>query len=345
MSEGARKCPICAAQVPAGAASCPMCATPLSPEGTLTSAPAREEAPPTVAGDASSAQSEDDRLLAEHLSRSKVSGSTVRSRSHQPSAALMARMQRLQTWQANAKGLRVLVPTLPGWAEGVAATPAEEERWEEGVRGLERTAYKEISSALDLWQRESGSRLNRLEAYGLPSPTERRSLEEIQRALKAGDLDRALDLYQKVANVVVMKERNLDDAIESVEVVKVLSSDMEVLGIEAPWHDPGIAPRLESELRAGKVAEAHQEASELRKKALDLVSSTLPSRVNEAAERVAQEKGQGQDVGPEAALLAKAARALRQGRSEEALREMVRFHNRKTLDPFAMVEESLKGGG
>lgn len=344
MTESAQKCPVCGAEVLSGAPSCPMCSTPLSPEGKLTKDGAGAEGPAGASSSPVVHASEDDRLLAEHLSRTKPSGSGRKPRASGPSAALAARMQRLQNWRANAKGLRVVVPTLPGWAEGMSATPAEEERWEEGVRGLERTAYKEITGALELWQRESGGRLNRLEAYGLPSPTERRSLEEIQRALKAGDLDRALDLYQKVANVVLMKERNLDDAIESVEAVKVLSADLESLGIGAPWQDPGTAPRLESELRAGKVSEAHQEASELRKRAVDLVGETLGARINEAAERVAQEKGQGQDIMADAALLAKAARALRQGRAEEALREMVRFHSRKTLDPFAMVEESLKGG-
>lgn len=335
MSEKAQKCPICGAEVPAGASACPMCSTPLGTDGK-----------PAASGDLRSdpSPSEGPKTSEEKGPRPKGDApGGGRGRSRGPSASLQNRVAKLQKWRDLSKGLRVVVPTLPGWAEGMES-PADEERWEEGVRGLERTAYKEISQALDAWQRESGGRLNRLEAYGLPSPTERRSLEEIQRALKAGDLDRALELYQKVANVVVMKERNLDDAIDSVEALKVLTADFDALGIPTPWKDAGAAGRLEGELRAGKVSEAHQEATGLRKSASDLLARTLPSKVNEAAERVAQEKVQGQDVGGDVALLAKAARALRQGRSEDALREMVRFQTRRTLDPFAMVEEQLRGG-
>ncbi|MDE1821115.1 MAG: zinc ribbon domain-containing protein [Euryarchaeota archaeon] len=343
MTDSHRKCPICGADVAAGVTTCPMCSTPLTSEGKITSTPNPAEAPTVPRSSAAPTADDDHQLLNEHLSRTRSGGGRGRTRG--PSASLTQRMQRLQSWQEKARGLRVVVPTLPGWVEGMGSSAAEEERWEEGVRGLERAAYKELSAALEAWQRESTGRLNRLEAYGLPSPTERRSLEEIQRELKGGNLDRALELYQKVANVVIMKERNLDDAIDAVEAVKVLASDMEALGIPTPWKDLGAAPRLESELRAGKVSEAHEEANDLRKSAGEVLSQVLPPKVNEAADRVAQDKGKGQEVATEAALLARAARALRQGRSEDALREMVRFQSRKTLDPFAMVEESLRGGG
>ncbi len=317
-------------------------ATPSGGARSETETSTSSEGGPARGSSSASSAPDDAKLLADHLSRTKGTGGGS-GRSRGPSPALQSRIQRLQTWQERSKGLRVVVPTLPTWAEGMTSTPAEEERWEEGVRGLERTAYKEISTALEAWQKESQGRLNRLEAYGLPSPTERRSLEEIQRAIKAGDLDRALELYQKVANVVIMKERNLDDAIDSVEALKVLAADMDALGISPPWKDGGVAPRLESELRAGKVSEAHREAAALRQSAAEAIVGTLPSKVNEAADRVAREKGQGQDVGTDAALLARAARALHQGRAEDALREMVRFQSRKTLDPFAMVEAQLKG--
>lgn len=261
-----------------------------------------------------------------------------------PSPALQAQMDRLNSWQQKAAALRVIVPTLPKWVGGSAMSPADEERWEQGVQGLVRAAYKEIAQALETWQREEASRLNRLEAYGMPSPTERRSLEELGRTLKAADLDRSLELFEKVNTVVVMKERNLNDALDSVEALKLLSTDLEAVKLEAPWKDATVPAKLESEVRSGKVAEALQEANRLRKEAATLLSKALPSRVNEEADRIAAEKTQGADVKNEAALLARAAHALRQGRAEDALRDLVRYQGRRTLDPFAMVEQELKSG-
>lgn len=347
MTDEPRSCKICGAEIPKGALACPMCSTPVDwgPQkggegpGPVPSAPA---AVPSYAG-GSPKEGADPTAPLRGAGPRRDASSSAKVRG--PSPMLTQRMQKLASWQEKSRGLNVIVPTLPNWADGSATTAAEEERWEEGVLGLERTAYKEISGALDTWMREAGGRLNRLEAYGLPSPTERRSLEELGRSLKAADLDRALDLYQKTVAVVVMKERNLDEAIDSVEAVKVLSTDIEVVGLTLPWKDPGAGSRLENELRAGKVSEAYREAKDMRASARDLLSQRLPSKVNAAAELVANEKKQGQEVQQQAALLAKAARALRQGRAEEALREMVRFQSQRTLDPFAQVERELQGKG
>lgn len=291
---------------------------------------------------------EEEQLLNEQSSKGRSRGGgrggSRRKQPEGPSPALQAQITKLENWQQKSASLRVLVPTLPKWAQGSSMTPEDEERWEQGVQGLVRAAYKEISGALDAWQREAASRLNRLEAYGMPSPTERRFLDEIGRDLKVGDLDQALELYEKVSTVLAMKERNLNDALDAVEAVKLLSTDLDAVKLEAPWKDPTVAVRLETDIRSGKVSEALQEASRLRKDAATLLSSALPPRVNEAAEQIASEKAQGADVAQDAALLARAARALRQGRAEDALRDLVRYQGRRTLDPFAMVEQELKRG-
>jgi hypothetical protein len=334
VTEGTKPCPICGAAVPDGAASCPRCSTPLSVDGTVA-APAGDEGDPSLAALGGTGSPSGGRRRGAKGSASKGNG---------PSPALLAQMDRLESWQQKAASLRIVVPTLPKWVQGSAMSAADEERWEQGVQGLVRAAYKQISGALDTWQRDAGSRLNRLEAYGMPSPTERRSLEELGRTLKSADLDQSLDLYEKISTVVAMKERTLNDALDAVEALKLLATDLEAVKLEAPWKDATVPAKLESEVRSGKVSEALQEASRLRGEAAKLLNSVLPSRVNEEAERIASEKGKGSDVKGEAALLARAARALRQGRAEDALRDLVRYQGKRTLDPFAMVEQELKGG-
>jgi hypothetical protein len=307
--EAPSRCPVCQQPLPLGAQVCPACGTPLPPRGHSPADPGR-------AGERKGLSPE-------------VEG----------------RVQRLNRWRDSARGLRVQVPMLPGWVGGLASGDREEERFDEMLRGLERTAHHEIAQALEAWGREAAGRLNRLEAYGLPSPTERKSLETIDRALRTGDLDRALELYPRVDQVLGFKERNLNDAREALEGLNLLSADVEVLGLPPIWADAGLLARMERNLRTGRVPETLKQASDLRREAHEALLKVLPRRIREAADETAREKAQGRDVQMEAALLARAARAAYRGRAEQALRDLVRFQTQRSLDPFRMAEARARGDG
>ncbi len=248
------------------------------------------------------------------------------------------RVDRLGRWHEAARALNVHVPELPAWVEGLAGGEQQEERWDEMLRGLERSAHHEIAQALEGWGRDALSRLARLEAYGLPSPTERKTLEAIQRALRTGDVERALSLYPKVDQVLGFKERNLNDAREALEGLQLLAADVEALGLPVLWPDGGLLARLERNLKAGRAPETLKQASDLRREAQARLLKVLPARIQQAAEETAREKGAGRDVKMEASLLARAARAAHRGQAEQALRDLVRFQSQRSLDPFRIAE-------
>ena len=308
-NETPARCPVCQRPLPLGAQACPSCGTPL---------PARP-APRTGTGRPGEGKG--------------------------LSPEVEGRVQRLNRWRDSARGLHVPVPLLPGWVEGLASGDRDEERFDELLRGLERTAHHEIAQALETWAREAAARLNRLEAYGLPSPGERKSLEAVTRALRTGDLDRALETYPRVDQVLGFKERNLNDARDALEGLNLLSADVEALGLPPMWPDAGLLARMERNLRTGRIPETLKQASDLRREAHEALLKILPRRIREAADETAREKSAGRDVQREAALLARAARAAHRGRAEQALRDLVRFQTQRSLDPFRLAEDRARGDG
>lgn len=328
MTKGLPSCPACGAPVPRDASTCPACKAAL---------------PPQVKTEGEGTQELQALMAKATGSESRTSRSAKGKKSPGLSPRVQERFQRLVVWQEGAKRLGVEIPLLPGWAKEAAAEDQNEERWEEVLRGVERVAHVDITKALETWHHETAARLTRLEAYDIPSPNEKKNLLEVGRATRAGDLDRALELYQKVDRVVTLKERALDQARDDVESLGVLIADMRTMGLPLPADDPNIMGRLEADLRKGKVGETRAQVAELKEKAHASLIGALPPIVNAAAEKAAVDKAEGKDVSADVGLLARSARALRKGQPEEALRGVVKLRSQKLLDPFARAQDEATG--
>jgi hypothetical protein len=336
VSDGTTACKVCGAEMPPEASACPRCRAP-----RLVSAPPTSPSEPK--GKTTKAEEDLQALLSGMAGRAPRPSGSGKGGSTKLSPRLDEHFQRLQSWQEGARRLGVEIPLLPGWAREAASNAQEEDKWEETLRGLERVAHVDITRALEAWQKETASRITRLEAYGIPSPNEKKQLTEVGRTSRAGDLTRALELYQKVDKVVTLKERALDEVRDAVEAFGALVADLQAVGLPLPTEDTAIVATLEKQLRQGKVGEVRTLVTELREKAQETLTKGLPALVNEAAERTAGEKAQGKDVSQDVGVLARSARALRRGKMEEALRGIVKLRNQRLLDPFALAEDEATG--
>ncbi len=324
-------CSSCGGTIPPESDRCPTCHAPLP-------SPREPEGASSLGGPAA-------KDLHELLSR--VATEAAQEDSEAPLRTLSPRIEegfrRLETWRNGAAALGISLPHLPGWVRQAAALDADEERWDEILRTLERQAHTDIVRALEAWQRQTSARLTRLEAYEIPGTGERKWLLEVARATRAGDLVRALELRQKVDEVVHLKERSLDEALEDLENLGILVADMEGLSLHVPGETETSVGQLEGLLRHGKVGDARVRIQEARGVLEAHLQKDLPQLFREIDARLAREKGRGRSVKAEVALLARGLRALHQGHMVEALRFAVSLRNQKSLDPFALAEGEATG--
>jgi hypothetical protein len=239
-----------------------------------------------------------------------------------PVGELGRRQARLRQWQDQAEPLGVRVPQLPSWAEQAAGVGPDPDGWLEVMRGVERLAQRSVVAALELWERQTKSRLSRLEAYSVDGRLERDQMDDVLHAARTGEISQALTTYQQVDRVVALKERHLDQAREELERLVSLFRDMQALGLDPPAEPGEIADDLERELRSGRLAPLKQQLRALRQQALNRLKDGVPGYVSRYGEYLVRERAAGVAVEVEAAELARGARAFSDGHAEEALRRL-----------------------
>ena len=282
-------CPQCGSTLDGGEDSCPVCGAVIDPVAP-SAAPAADSEP---AGDAGTHSSEFSR-----------------------------RQARLRQWQEQAEPLGVRVAQLPSWAEGAARRSSDPDGWLEVVRGVERLAQRSVVTALEQWERQTKSRLSRLEAYSVDGRLEREQMDDVLHAARTGEISQALTTYQQVDRVVTLKEKHLDQARDELERLVSLFRDMQALRLEPPVDPAEIADDLERELRSGRLAPLKQQLRALRLQAINRLKASLPQYVSRYGEYLVHERSEGVAVEVESAELARGAKAFVDGRPEEALRRL-----------------------
>ncbi|HEV8048983.1 MAG TPA: zinc ribbon domain-containing protein [Thermoplasmata archaeon] len=245
--------------------------------------------------------------------------------SGEPSATggeLARRRARLRQWQEQAEPLGVRVAQFPPWAEVAAEAGPDPDGWLEVMRGVERLAQRNVVAALEQWERQTKSRLARLEAYSVDGRLERDQMDDVLHAARTGEVSQALTTYQQVDRVVTLKERHLDQARDELERLVSLFRDMQALGLDPPI-DPGeLADDLERELRSGRLAPLKQQLRALRLQATNRLKDAVPGYISRYGEFLVRERSEGTAVEVEAAELARGAKAFVDGHPEEALRRL-----------------------
>lgn len=247
------------------------------------------------------------------------------ARSAEPAAPVseMGRREaRLRQWQDQAEPLGVRIAQLPPWAEAAARSGPDPDGWLEVVRGVERLAQRSVVTALEQWERQTKSRLARLEAYSVDGRLERDQMDDVLHAARTGEISQALTTYQQVDRVVALKERHLDQAREELERLVSLFRDMQALGLDPPVEPGEIADDLERELRSGRLAPLKQQLRALRSQATNRLRQMVPAYVSRYGEYLVRERAAGVGVEVEAAELARGAKAFADGHPEEALRRL-----------------------
>ncbi|MCI4329911.1 MAG: hypothetical protein L3J80_03460 [Thermoplasmata archaeon] len=239
-----------------------------------------------------------------------------------PVSELGRRQARLRQWQDQAGPLGVRIAQLPPWAEAAARSGPDPDGWLEVVRGVERLAQRTVVTALEQWERQTKSRLARLEAYSVDGRLERDQMDDVLHAARTGEISQALTTYQQVDRVVALKERHLDQAREELERLVSLFRDMEALGLDPPVESSEIADDLERELRSGRLAPLKQQLRALRQQATNRLKQVVPAYVSRYGEYLVRERAEGVGVEVEAAELARGAKAFADGHPEEALRRL-----------------------
>jgi hypothetical protein len=280
--------------VPSGAARCPVCDAPQPGGGAPTPAPI----PP--------------------LRRSPSPVPAARREE------MEQRMSKLRQWALGARSLGVELPQVPAWAEEYIRSGEEFDGWADAVRGIERIAQQRVVQSIDAWQHQVQGRLRRLEAYSVDSRLEREEIEDALHAAKGGDVGRALSTYQRVDRVVALKEKHLDQAREELERLVALLQDMRALDIPVPDDPEELSDELEKELRRGKLAPFKQRLREMHTSALAELERSVPLLVGRLGDLLVKNRSDGLRIDPDAATLARGARAFAQGRAEEAVRTLRR---------------------
>ena len=189
---------------------------------------------------------------------------------------LARRRSRLRQWQDQAEPLGARIAQFPPWAEVAASSGPDPDGWLEVMRGVERLAQRNVVAALEQWERQTKSRLSRLEAYSVDGRLERDQMDDVLHAARTGELSQALTTYQQVDRVVALKERHLDQARDELERLVSLFRDMEALGLDPPV-DPGeLGDDLERELRSGRLAPLKQQLRALRLQAMNRLKEAVP---------------------------------------------------------------------
>jgi hypothetical protein len=235
---------------------------------------------------------------------------------------LARRQARLRQWQDQAEPLGIRVAQFPPWAEVAAQAGPDSDGWLEVMRGVERLAQRNVVVALEQWERQTKSRLSRLEAYSVDGRLERDQMDDVLHAARTGELSQALTTYQQVDRVVTLKERHLDQARDELERLVSLFRDMQALGLDPPV-DPGeLGDDLERELRSGRLAPLKQQLRALRLQAMSRLKDAVPGYISRYGEFLVRERSEGTAVEVEAAELARGAKAFVDGHPEEALRRL-----------------------
>jgi hypothetical protein len=239
-----------------------------------------------------------------------------------PEGELARRQARLRQWQDQAEPLGVRVAQFPAWAEAAAESGPEADGWLEVMRGVERLAQRNVVAALEQWERQTKSRLSRLEAYSVDGRLERDQMDDVLHAARTGELSQALTTYQQVDRVVALKERHLDQARDELERLVSLFRDMQALGLDPPVDPAELADDLERELRSGRLAPLKQQLRALRLQAMNRLKEAVPGYISRYGEFLVRERSEGTAVEVEAAELARGAKAFVDGHPEEALRRL-----------------------
>ena len=297
-------CPNCGSTLDGGEDVCPVCGAALDPtEGPSTLASTEEPATePTT-----------------------------------PANELTRRQARLRQWQEQAGPLGVRIAQLPPWAESAARSGPEPDGWLEVVRGVERLAQRSVVGALEQWERQTKSRLSRLEAYSVDGRLEREQMDDVLHAARTGEISQALTTFQQVDRVVALKERHLDQAREELERLVSLFRDMQALRLDPPVDPAEIADELERELRSGRLAPLKQQLRALRIQATNRLKGSLPIYVSRYGAYLVRERAEGVAVEVEAAELARGAKAFVDGHPEEALRRLRILAQIHSVGPAADV--------
>ncbi len=280
-------CAECGSTLPGNADTCPVCGAPVDPgKSGAAAAPAAAREPTASGGE------------------------------------LGRRRARLRQWQEQAEPLGVRIAQFPPWAESAAESGQDPDGWLEVMRGVERLAQRNVVAALEQWERQTKSRLSRLEAYSVDGRLERDQMDDVLHAARTGEITQALTTYQQVDRVVALKERHLDQARDELERLVSLFRDMQALGLQPPV-DPGeIADDLERELRGGRLAPLKQQLRALRQQATNRLKDAVPGYISRYGEFLVRERSEGTAVEVEAAELARGAKAFVDGHPEEALRRL-----------------------
>ena len=311
-------CPKCGAVISADALVCPECHTLLD---ELPSASA--EAPPTP--------------LETSPDRKAPGPRGARTGTGEPpnpfATELTRRLARLNQWAEGVEPLGVQLPRLPEWAQESARAAPNPEPWAEVVRGIERIAQRRVVAAFEEWEKQTRTRLARLEAYSVDSRLERDQIEDALHSARTGDVAQALSSYHQVDRVVTLKERHLDQAREELERVIALLHDMQALGIEPPQDSTEVADDLESELRAGKLAALKQQIRAIRLQAVTRLKAGLPQYISEYGDYLLSERAHGIATELEAVELARGAREFFHGRPEDGVHRLRALQQRHGLPP------------
>jgi hypothetical protein len=239
-----------------------------------------------------------------------------------PTGELGRRQARLRQWREQAEPLGIRVAQFPPWAEAAAHAGQDPEGWLEVMRGVERLAQRSVVAALEQWERQTKSRLSRLEAYSVDGRLERDQMDDVLHAARTGELSQALTTYQQVDRVVALKERHLDQARDELERLVSLFRDMQALGLDPPSDPAELADDLERELRSGRLAPLKQQLRALRLQAMNRLKDGVPDYISRYGEFLVRERSEGTAVEVEAAELARGAKAFVDGHPEEALRRL-----------------------
>lgn len=234
-------------------------------------------------------------------------------------------LAKMRQWAHAAEPLGLKVPELPAWAVEFASDGEDAEAWREVLRGVERIAQQRILAALEEWEKHAQGRLRRLEAYSVDSRLEREEIEDALHAARTGDVARALSTYQQVARVVALKERHLDQAREELERLVSLFRDMEALDVAPPDDPQDLEADLERELRRGRLAPLKQRIRDLQATANRELERVYPGLIARYGSDLVKNRHDGGRIDAESAMLARAARAFHQGRTEDGVRELRRL--------------------
>jgi hypothetical protein len=286
VTEEPLRCPECHAALPERADRCPSCGRPVAASGP---APAAKAARP---GPAEAAPGDLERWLA-----------------------------RLRQWREAADCLGVEVPGVPRWVEA-RARGEPSERWNDVVQRLEQSAADIVADALAGWEGTMDQRLDRLESYHIEVQLERSQVLDALDAVAKGEAARMVASLRQVDRVVSLKERHLDQARGEIDALAALLRDMRALELPVPQEPAKIAEELEEELRLGRLASLKQRLRSIRADADRIIAERLPSFVTRYGSFLAEQRQAGSPIEPEAAELARSARALSRGHPDEAVRRL-----------------------